>query len=69
MKDGMKMKKTWGKRNVKRKFNKAKLAALTLAVAMTAAEISALFGGMTSPVFAPDEIRSECVRFSGILGR
>ena len=54
MKDGMKMKKTWGKRNVKRKFNKAKLAALTLAVAMTAAEISALFGGMTSPVFATE---------------
>ena len=54
MKDGMKMKKTWGKRNVKRKFNKAKLAALTLTVAMTAAEISALFGGMTSPVFATE---------------
>lgn len=54
MKDGMKMKKTWGKWNVKRKFNKAKLAALTLAVAMTAAEVSALFGGMTSPVFATE---------------
>lgn len=54
MKDGMKMRKTWGRKNVKRKFNKAKFTALTLAAAMAVAEMSALFGGMASPVYATD---------------
>lgn len=54
MKDGMKMRKTRERQNVKRKFNKTKFTALTLAAAMTVAEVAALFGGMADAVYATD---------------
>ncbi|MCI5958381.1 MAG: hypothetical protein MRZ47_01745, partial [Lachnospiraceae bacterium] len=54
MKDGMKMRKTRERQNVKRKFNKAKFTALTLAAAMTVAEVAALFGGMADAVYATE---------------
>lgn len=54
MKDGMKMRKTRERQNVKRKFNKVKFTALTLAAAMTVAEVAALFGGMADAVYATE---------------
>lgn len=54
MKDGMKMRKIRERQNVKRKFNKAKFTVLTLAAAMTVAEVAALFGGMADAVYATE---------------